>query len=67
MSLPTSAQLITMDFAFQGQPFVTFAKGSISTSTLDYALQGQPFLAAASVILGGGPGGSQSQTYIINT
>ena len=38
--------LITMDFSFQGQPFVNVpAKSSIDLKTMDYAFQGQPFVS----------------------
>jgi hypothetical protein len=45
MALPVTTQLKTMDFAFQGQPFVdTIAKGTIDTWGMDVAFQGSPFV-----------------------
>jgi hypothetical protein len=44
-ALPTPANIQTMDYAFQGQPFVEMpAKSTIDTSTMDYSFQGQPFV-----------------------
>jgi len=38
--------LETMDFSFQGQPFVNItAKSTIDLATMDYAFQGQPFVS----------------------
>lgn len=44
MPLPNSADLLTMDFAFQGQPFVIVASSGINLETMDFAFQGQPFV-----------------------
>jgi hypothetical protein len=45
MALPTPDNLKTMDYAFQGQPFVDVpAKDSIDLKTMDYSFQGQPFV-----------------------
>lgn len=45
MPLPNSADLLTMDFAFQGQPFVHVpAKSTIDTTTMDIAYLAQPFV-----------------------
>lgn len=45
--LPNKADLETMDFAWQAQPFVYVAsKDSIETDNMDYAFQAQPFIAA---------------------
>jgi hypothetical protein len=44
MALPNYTNLITMDWAFQGQPFVNVPlKATIVLNTLDWAFQGQPF------------------------
>jgi len=46
MSLPTPTELLTMNFAYQGQPFVyVAAKSTIDLKTMDYAFQAQPFVA----------------------
>ena len=40
-----ASDLATMDYAFQGQPFVDVTgKSSIDVTTMDYAFQGQPFV-----------------------
>ena len=45
MSLPTPDNLKTMDYSFQGEPFINIpAKSSIDLMTMDYALQGEPFV-----------------------
>lgn len=45
MSLPETDDLTTMDYAYQGQPFVWGpAKAEIDLITMDYAYQGQPFV-----------------------
>jgi hypothetical protein len=45
MSLPDAADLKTMDWAFQGQPFVDVpAKSTIVLGTMDRAFQAQPFV-----------------------
>jgi len=47
--LPTANDLKTMDYSFQGQPFVDIpAKESINLETMDYAFQGQPFVTILS-------------------
>ncbi len=44
MSAPAKNDLLTMNFAFHGQPFVNVAASpSINGSTLDWAFQAQPF------------------------
>jgi hypothetical protein len=46
-ALPNKADLETMDFAWQAQPFVNVtAKDSIDTDGMDVAWQAQPFIAA---------------------
>jgi hypothetical protein len=46
-SLPTKADLLTMDYAYQAQPFVNVEAKALNTLTLDYAYQAQPFVGAA--------------------
>ena len=67
MSAPTQADLLTLSYAFlEGPHCALSAHATVDTRTLSYAfLQGPIY--APSAVLGGGPGGSQSQTYIINT
>jgi len=46
MALPTKGNLLTLDWAWRGQPFVQVpAKSGIVTTTLDTAWRGQPFVA----------------------
>ncbi len=45
MSLPRPNDIITMDYASFGQPFVSVpAKSSIVTATMDYDFLGRPFV-----------------------
>lgn len=45
MPLPTPTQLRTMDYAFQGQPFVSIpAKTGMTLQSMDYSFQAQPFV-----------------------
>jgi hypothetical protein len=45
MSLPTPTNLTTMDYTYQGQPFVDVpTKSTIDLTTMDYTYQGQPFV-----------------------
>ena len=57
--LPTDTDLKTMDYAYQGQPFVDVALSGIDTTTMDYAFQGQPFVT--------NPGGVTSAIKSINS
>ena len=55
MALPNSDNLKTMDFAWQGAPFVEIpAKASIDTKTMDYVWRGAPFVRNEYVAAGGG-------------
>jgi len=45
MSLPTPDNLKTMDYVFQGQPFVELpAKDAVDIKTMDYVYLAQPFV-----------------------
>ena len=45
MALVTPTTLKTMDYAFQGQPFVDVpAKDTVDIKTMDYAYRAQPFV-----------------------
>lgn len=45
MTLPTKTDLLVMQYAFQGQPFVDVpAKDSITLTAMEYAFQAQPFV-----------------------
>lgn len=45
MTLPTKTDLLTMQYAFQAQPFVDVpAKDSITLTAMEYAFQAQPFV-----------------------
>ena len=42
----TVEDLATMDYAYQGHPFINVtAKSTIDLTTMDYAFQGQPFVS----------------------
>ncbi len=44
-SIPTKTELETMDYSYQGQPFVNVpAKENIDTTTMDYSYLAQPFV-----------------------
>ncbi len=46
MALPKRENIITMDYAFNGQPFVNIpAKTSMGLESIDYAFNAQPFWA----------------------
>ena len=46
MPLPTPANLVTMDYAYLGQPFVSVpAKAGLGLGSMDYAFRGQPFVS----------------------
>lgn len=45
MAIPTADDLITMDYVYQGGPFVELpAKSTIDLTTMDYVYLGQPFV-----------------------
>lgn len=45
MALPTTTDLITMDYVYHGAPFVEMpAKSTIDLTTMDYVYLGQPFV-----------------------
>ena len=53
MALPTPDNLKTMDYVFQGQPFVNVpAKTGLSLQSMDYAFQAQPFVPNPEVVGG---------------
>ena len=53
-ALPLRAEITTMDYAFQGQPFIELpSKDSISLITMDYAFQGQPFVRLYEIVVAG--------------
>ena len=51
MSLPNKDNLIPLDYAYLGQPFVQVEAKSLNTQTLDVAYLGQPFVGAAGISL----------------
>lgn len=60
MALVTPTVLATMDYAFQGQPFVSVpATTAVVLNTMDYAWQAQPFVvnegAGAPPVITGSP------------
>lgn len=46
MSIPNKINLSTLDYVYQGQPFVFVEAKSLNTSTLDTVYQAQPFVGA---------------------
>jgi hypothetical protein len=58
MALPTSDDLKTMDYSFDGQPFVSVPLSNIDTTTMDYAFDGQPFVT--------NPSGNTGTTYPVS-
>jgi len=53
-ALPLRADITTMDYAFQGQPFIELpSKDSIDLTTMDYAFQGQPFVRLYEIVVAG--------------
>jgi len=46
MALPTPADLLNMEYAFQAQPFLNQpAKSTITLLNMEYAWQAQPFVS----------------------
>jgi len=53
--LPTRDNLLTMDYAFKGQPFCNVAtKAGIELDGLDYGYKGQPWWGLILITPGGG-------------
>lgn len=46
MSLPNSADLNSLDYAYLGAPFVDVEAKGLGTTSLDYAYLGSPFVGA---------------------
>ena len=47
MTAPTKPDLLALDFASDGQPFISVVSTeTMDTSSLDFARDGQPFVAA---------------------
>jgi hypothetical protein len=56
MALPTPDNLKTMDYGYQGQPFVDVpAKSTINLDTMDIAYLAQPFVRNPGVAVVGWP------------
>jgi len=50
MALPTREDLETMDYVYQGQPFVEVtAKDSINLETMNYVYKSQPFVRVVDI------------------
>lgn len=45
MPLPNKTDLSTLDYVYQGQPFVQVEAKTLNTNTLDVVYQAQPFFA----------------------
>ncbi len=45
MTLPTNTDLLTLNYSYQGQPFVHIpAKSGMNLSSMDYSFQASPFM-----------------------
>ena len=45
MALPIKSDVETMDYSYQGQPFVDIpGRSDVDTTTMDYSWLGQPFV-----------------------
>jgi len=52
MSLPTRDNLLSMDYTFLGEPFVSVpSKDSIDLTTMDYTYLGEPFVVAFPAVI----------------
>lgn len=50
MALPTSNDVLTMDYSYNGMPFGDVpATSAVNTGTMDYAYNGMPFVTNPSV------------------
>ena len=49
MPLPSKTDLSTLDYAYQGAPFVNVEAKPLATASLDVAYQGAPFAALAAL------------------
>lgn len=49
MPLPSSSGLASLDFVYQGAPFVQVEAKAINTTSLDTAYQGAPFVAVGPI------------------
>jgi hypothetical protein len=56
MSLPTQDNVLTLDFADQGQPWADVEAKQLYTNTLDFAYMGLPWVGIA-------PGSTPPPTY----
>ena len=53
MALPTSSDILTMDYNFQGFPYVNLpSKSTINLLTMDYNFWGFPFVSNSAAVIG---------------
>lgn len=68
MALPTSSDLLTMDYVYQAQPFVDVpSKAAIDLTGMDFVWQGQPFVRNARAGLHAGGKGSVADPLVKGT
>lgn len=51
MALPTNTDLVTLDYAYLGAPFVQVEAKSLNTVSLDTAYLGAPFVAVGPAVV----------------
>lgn len=44
MALPTSTELLSLDFVFEGQPYVGQTLSGTDVNTMDFVFEGRPFV-----------------------
>jgi hypothetical protein len=54
MALPTAADLNTLNYVFQGQPFCNTGASTMNADSLNYVFQGQPFYFVSDAGAGAG-------------
>jgi hypothetical protein len=68
MAMATKADLQTLQYSFQGEPFVNVtATAAVDTTTLAFAYQGQPLFGFGGVGSGGGGGAAAIHQFVIAT
>lgn len=53
MPLPSSNDLASLNYVYQGAPFVQVEATAINTTSLDVAYQGAPFVAVGPIVAAG--------------
>lgn len=66
MAIPVSSDLESMDYVYNGQPFVNVpAKSTIDLTTMDYVYLGQPFVGNASDYTPTPPTGNTGNFFLV--